>query len=188
MLLLPSMRASVLTWMWEEDSVSAAVASWLLSPASVAIVKDACPTGVGLKSKNTCQWTAVATLSQVFVTPKNLKVGVCRAKRYSSYQWYWILLQTDSRKMRWKNVCVCEITNATVSCFTVFWLPSMYLNLNFFKSTSKLGPVKISLLRDVTQAPFLPVVWVKGKTEWSSKVILGKLFGAMFLLLLKYFE
>lgn len=126
---LPSMHASVLTWMWEEDSVSAAVASWLLPLTSVAIVKDACPTGVGSKSKNTCQWTAVATLSH----KKNLKVGVCRAKRYSSYQWYLILLQTDSWKMRRKNVCVCEITNPTVSCFTVFWLPSMYLNLNFSK-------------------------------------------------------
>lgn len=37
-------------------------------------------TGVGFKSKNTCQWTAVATLSHVFVIPKNLEVGVCKAK------------------------------------------------------------------------------------------------------------
>lgn len=52
MLLLPSVGAPVLIQIWEEDSVSAAVASWLLCTISVAKVKGTCPTGI--ESKNTC--------------------------------------------------------------------------------------------------------------------------------------
>lgn len=55
-----------------------------------------------------------------------------------------------------------------------------------FKNTEEPGPLKISLLRNVIQAPLLHVAWMRRKIKWSSKVILGKLVGAMFLLLLEY--
>lgn len=82
-LLLPSVGAPVLIRIWEEDSVSAAVASWLLCTISVAIVKGTCPTGI--ESKNTCKWTPVTTLSLASVTSKKpWKWKYVDKKKYSN--------------------------------------------------------------------------------------------------------